>query len=72
MIVTDTNLIIYLVIRNERTDLAAAVSESDPVWVAPLLWRSEFRNVLSKYILYGGMTLDAALLALHSAGEVIS
>jgi predicted nucleic acid-binding protein len=72
VIVTDTNLIVYLVVTNERSELAAAVSESDPIWVAPLLWRSEFRNALSKYILHGGMTLDAALLALRSAEEVIA
>jgi predicted nucleic acid-binding protein len=65
-------LIVYLVVTNERSELAAAVSESDPIWVAPLLWRSEFRNALSKYILHGGMTLDAALLALRSAEEVIA
>jgi predicted nucleic acid-binding protein len=71
VIVTDTNLIIHLVVRNEKSELAAAVCEADPVWVAPVLWRSEFRNALSKYILFGGMTLDAALLALGSAEEII-
>lgn len=71
MIVTDTNLVTYLVLRNEQSELAAAVCEADPVWVAPVLWRSEFRNALSKYVLYGGMTLDAALLALRSAEEIM-
>ena len=72
MIVTDTNLVTYLVVRNDQSELAAAVYEADPVWVAPLLWRSEFRNALSKYILHGGMTLDAALLALRSAEDVMA
>ncbi len=72
MIVTDTNAVTYLVLRNEQSELAAGVYEKDPVWVAPLLWRSEFRNMLSKYILHDGMTLEAALLALHSAEEIIS
>ena len=72
MIVADTNLVTYLVLRNEQSELAAAVFETDSVWVAPLLWRSELRNALSKYILHGGMTLDAALLALHSAEEVVA
>jgi predicted nucleic acid-binding protein len=71
VIVTDTNLVTFLVVRNEQTELAASVCEADPVWIAPLLWRSEFRNALSKYILHGGMTLDAALLALRSAEEII-
>jgi predicted nucleic acid-binding protein len=64
-------VVTYLVLRNEQSELAAAVYEKDPVWVAPLLWRSEFRNALAKYILFGGMTLDAALLALRSAEEVV-
>lgn len=72
MIVTDTNLVTYLVVRNEQSELAAAVYEADPVWVAPLLWRSEFRNALSKYVLRGGMTLDAALLALRSAEDIVA
>lgn len=71
MIVTDTNLVIHLVVRNENSELAAAVCEADPVWVAPVLWRSEFRNALAKYLLFGGMTLDAALVALRSAEEII-
>ena len=71
MIVTDTNLVTYLVVRNEFSELAATVYEKDPVWVAPLLWRSEFRNALAKYILHGGMTLDAALMALRSAEELV-
>jgi predicted nucleic acid-binding protein len=71
VIVTDTNLVIHLVVRNENSELAAAVCAADPVWVAPVLWRSEFRNALSKYILFGGMTLDAALVALRSAEEII-
>jgi len=72
VIVTDTNLIVCLVVTNDRSELAAAVSEADPIWVAPLLWRSEFRNALSKYILFGGMTLNTALLALRSAEEVVA
>ena len=71
MIVADTNLIAYLVIRDERSELADAVFEADPVWAAPLLWQSELRSALVKYIQHASMTLDAALVALHSAEEVI-
>ena len=71
MIVADTNLIAYLVIRDERSELADAVFETDPVWAAPLLWQSELRSALAKYIQHASMTLDAALVALHSAEEVI-
>jgi predicted nucleic acid-binding protein len=71
VIVTDTNLIAYFAIRDAHSELADAVFETDPVWVAPLLWRSEFRSTLAKQIWHAGMSLEAALVALHSAEEVI-
>ena len=71
MIVTDTNLIAYFAVRDSNSELADAVFETDPVWVAPLLWRSELRSALTKYIRYAGMSLEAALVALRSAEEAI-
>ena len=35
--------------------------EKDPEWVAPALWRSEFRNVLTGYMRRGQITLENAL-----------
>lgn len=72
MIVTDTNLIAYFVIRDAHSELADAAFEANPVWVAPLLWRSEFRNTLANHVQHAGMSLEAALVALHSAEEIIS
>ncbi|MGD0207628.1 MAG: type II toxin-antitoxin system VapC family toxin [Verrucomicrobiota bacterium] len=71
MIVTDTNLIAYFAVRDANSELADAIFETDPVWVAPLLWRSELRSTLTKYIRYAGMSLEAALVALRSAEEAI-
>ena len=71
MIVADASLIGYFAIRGTHSELADAVCEQDAVWVAPMLWRSEFRNALAKYIQHAGMTMEAALLALRSAEEVI-
>jgi len=72
VIVTDTNLIAYFAIRDANSELADAVFETDSVWVAPLLWRSELRSALTKYIWHAGMSLESALRALHSAEEVIA
>jgi len=48
MIVVDTNLIAYLFIHGEYSDMAEKAFLKDSLWVAPILWRSELRNVLVK------------------------
>jgi predicted nucleic acid-binding protein len=50
MIVVDTNLLVYLYLTSDRSALAEQALIKDPFWSAPLLWRSEFRNVLALYI----------------------
>src|SRR5262249_30002088 len=71
VIVADASLIACFVIRDERSEWADAVCAADPVWVAPLLWRSEVRDTLAKYIEQAGMELEVALLAMQSADEII-
>ena len=53
MIVVDTNLLVDYYIRRGRTEVAETVLDRDPHWMAPLLWRSEFRNVLVDLIADG-------------------
>jgi predicted nucleic acid-binding protein len=50
VIVVDTNLIHYCWVRGQNTEVAQAVRRKDPDWHAPILWRSELRNVLTAYL----------------------
>jgi len=59
MIVVDTDLITYLFVEADRTAEAEAVLKRDPIWVAPVLWRSEFRNTLATLVRRNALTLGA-------------
>ena len=50
MIIVDTNVIAYIIVPGETTDIAEAVRDKDPFWAAPWLWRSEMRNLLTLYL----------------------
>ena len=50
MIVVDTNIIGYLYLTSAHSTQAERALLKDPLWVAPLLWRSELRSVLALYI----------------------
>lgn len=67
MIVSDTNLLVYLYVRGEQTVGAEAVLARDPLWVAPLLWRSEFRSALVRLVRRGGLPLGDAFLMVSDA-----
>jgi predicted nucleic acid-binding protein len=50
MIVVDTNIIGYLYLTSGYSRQAEQALLKDPLWVAPLLWRSELRSVLTLYV----------------------
>jgi predicted nucleic acid-binding protein len=66
MIVADTNLIVYLFITGDQTNLAQRVLDKDPHWIVPPLWQSEFRNVLAAYF-RRGMALQQAKQVMQNA-----
>lgn len=68
MIVVDSNVLAYLYLPGEYTAVAEALMEHDPDWVAPVLWRSEFRNILAGYMRRGKLTFEQAH-ALQSEAE---
>ena len=50
MIVVDSNVLAYLYLPGEYSTAAEALLEQDSDWAAPILWRSEFRNILAGYL----------------------
>ena len=71
MIVVDTNVLAYLYLPSEYTAHAEALLERDSQWVAPMLWRSEFRNILAGYIRKKMLTFDQALGLQHEAESLL-
>lgn len=61
MIVVDTNTLGYLYFPTEYTEDVLKLLQRDSHWVAPLLWRSEFRSILAKYERSGLIDLRTAL-----------
>jgi len=60
VIVVDSNVVAYLYLPGDHTAKAEALLEQDPDWVAPLLWRSEFRNILAGYMRRKTLSFEAA------------
>ena len=67
MIVVDTNIIGYLYLSGQRSAQVEIAYQKDPHWVAPLLWRSEFSNVLALYLRQRQLSLDEALKIMDEA-----
>lgn len=71
MIVVDTNVLAYLLIPGEYTECARKAYEVDSVWVAPLLWRSEFRTVLATSMVERGLSPMKARELMDVASELM-
>lgn len=67
MIVADTNIIAYFFIKGDYTQRVKSVFRKDSHWASPVLWRSEFRNILSLYVRNKQMDLDHALILIKEA-----
>ena len=60
MIVVDSNVLAYLYLPGEYTAAAEELLEQDSEWAAPILWRSEFRNILAGYMRRRTISLEQA------------
>jgi predicted nucleic acid-binding protein len=71
MIVVDTNTIAYLLTPGKETEDARAVLWKDPDWRVPVLWRSEFRNVLAIMMRQKGLALEDAMRLMEKAEKML-
>jgi len=72
MIVVDTNIISYLYISGDRSLRSEDLLSFDSNWVAPILWRSEFRNVLAQYLRKNLLNIDEILLIIQQAEKLLT
>jgi len=72
MIVVDTNIITYLYISGDRSQQSENLLSVDSNWVAPILWRSEFRNVLALYLRKNLLSFDEILPIIQQAEKLLS
>jgi len=72
MIVVDSNIIAYLMIPSDRTKEIEKLLLKDSEWIAPLLWRSEFRNILTLYMKQSQMSLILAEQTIARAENLLS
>ncbi len=71
MIVVDSNVIGYLYLSGDRSAQSEAALRKDSQWAAPLLWRSEFRNVLALYVRKRRLTLELTQQIMDEAAELM-
>lgn len=72
MIVVDSNVLAYLYLPGEHTARAEALLERDPEWAVPVLWRSEFRNILAGCMRRRTITFDQACSLQNEAQSLVA
>jgi predicted nucleic acid-binding protein len=72
MIVVDSNIVAYMYLPGEFTASAERLLELEPEWAAPLLWRSELRNILVLYIRKKLLDFDQAFRIQREAEALLA
>ena len=72
MIVVDTNVVAGFVLLGHSFEAAKSLYGRDPEWSAPVLWRSEFRNVLATQVRRGRYGLEAAVALMRRAEGLLA
>ena len=61
MIVVDTNILAYLYLPGEHTSSAEKLLARTDAWAVPVLWRSEFRNILAGCLRRNTLSFEHAI-----------
>lgn len=73
MIVVDTNVMAYLYLPGEYTALAEALLETtSAAWAVPVLWRSEFRNILAGCLRRNELSFENAVALQLEAESLVA
>lgn len=72
MIVVDSNVLAYLYLPGEYTGAAEELLAGEPEWAAPVLWRSEFRNILAGYLRRKSLSFEQAVALQAEAEELLA
>ena len=71
MIVVDANVLLYSYFPSEHKLIIDKLFLEDPNWIAPSLWRSEFRNVTAKFVKQG-LPFETALEIIDLAEQFMA
>ena len=72
MIVVDSNVLAYLYLPSAFSADAEALLATDSDWTAPMLWRSEFRNILAGYMRRKSLSLEQASALQAEAEDLLA
>jgi predicted nucleic acid-binding protein len=72
MIVVDTHVLAYLYLPGIYTQSAESLLAHDPQWAAPVLWRSELRNILAGYMRRKALTFEQAYQVQREAESLLA
>ncbi len=65
LLLQTSNTIAYLYSNSEKSAQAEQLLMREPRWIAPSLWKSEFRKVLALYLRKNILTFDEILMIIH-------
>jgi predicted nucleic acid-binding protein len=72
VIVVDTNVVAYLYLPGAHSLAAESLLEDEPQWAAPVLWRSEFRNILAAYLSRGNLAFEQMCAVQREPEELLA